>query len=59
LVLALLEWLGMEEVSFGPTQMAWNGRVWFWLYWNGLEWRKSVLAFLEWLRMEEVRIGLT
>jgi hypothetical protein len=24
-VLARLEWLGMEEVRFGPTVMAWNG----------------------------------
>jgi hypothetical protein len=33
--LALLEWLGMEEVGFGLTGMAWNRGRWFWPDWNG------------------------
>jgi hypothetical protein len=44
LVLARLKWLGIEEVSFGPTEMAGNKGSQFWLQWNGLEWRKLVLA---------------
>jgi hypothetical protein len=43
-VLARLEWLGLKELSFGPTEIAWNGGSWFWPNLNGLEWRKSVLA---------------
>jgi hypothetical protein len=57
--LARLKWLGMEEVDFGPTGMAWNERSRFWPDWDGLEWKKSILARLEWLGMEEVGFGLT
>jgi hypothetical protein len=39
-----LKWLGMQEVGFGLTEMAWNGESRVWLDWNGLEWRKLVLA---------------
>jgi hypothetical protein len=37
MVLARLEWLGIEEVGFRQTRMAWNGRSRFWLEWNGFE----------------------
>jgi hypothetical protein len=41
----------MEEISFGLTGIAWNGKSQFWPDWNGLEWRKPfwpVLNGLEW-----------
>jgi hypothetical protein len=44
LVFALLEWLGIEEVGFGLTGIAWTGANRFWSNWNGLELKKSVLA---------------
>jgi hypothetical protein len=53
-VLARLEWLGMEEVSFGPTGLACNKGNRFWPDSNGLEWRKSVLVLLTWLGMAEL-----
>jgi hypothetical protein len=51
--------LGLEQIGFGLTGMAWNGKSQFWPDWSGLEWRKSVLACLEWPGMEEVSFGLT
>jgi hypothetical protein len=74
LVLAWLEWLGMEKVSFGLTgtvwnameevgfvlsRMAWNWESQFWPAWNGLECQKSILAWLEWLGIEQVVFGMT
>jgi hypothetical protein len=44
LVVARLEWLGIEEVSFGLTEMPGNEGSRFWPEWNGLECRKLVLA---------------
>jgi hypothetical protein len=38
------EWLGMEEVDFGLTIIAWKRGSQFWPDWNGLDWQKSVLA---------------
>jgi hypothetical protein len=40
LLLARLEWLGMEEVGFGLSGMAWNGGCRYWPDWNGLEWSR-------------------
>jgi hypothetical protein len=42
-ILALLEWLGIEEVVFGMTGMAWKEGSRFWSDQNSLECRKSVL----------------
>jgi hypothetical protein len=33
-----------KEINFGPTGMAGNGEVRFWLDWNGLKLRKLFLA---------------
>jgi hypothetical protein len=44
LVLAPLEWFGLDKVSFGLIVMTWNEGSRFWPDWNGLVWRKSVLA---------------
>jgi hypothetical protein len=46
-VLACLEWLGMSEVDFGSTGMAWNRGSHFWHDWNGLERKKYVLVLSE------------
>jgi hypothetical protein len=53
-VLFCLEWLGLSEVDFAPSGMAWNRGSRFWHDWNGLERRNLVLALPEWLGMEEV-----
>jgi hypothetical protein len=39
-VLACLDWLGMSDVDFGLSKMAWNKGIPFWYDWNGLERRK-------------------
>jgi hypothetical protein len=49
----------MEEIDFGPTEMAWNGESLFWAHWNGMQRRKFILTWLERLRIEEVDFGLT
>jgi hypothetical protein len=42
--MASLDWLGMEEVGFGLSRMAWNGGSQFLPDWNSLEWMKLVLT---------------
>jgi hypothetical protein len=49
----------MYEVTFGLTVMDWNDNSWFWIDWNGLDWRKLVLDRLECNDKEEVSFGLT
>jgi hypothetical protein len=39
-VLAILERLGLADVSFGLPGMAWNVKSRIWPFWNGLETRK-------------------
>jgi hypothetical protein len=48
-ILARLEGLRIEEVGFGPTGIAWNGRNQLWPDCNGLELKKSVLVELEYI----------
>jgi hypothetical protein len=45
-ILSLLAWLGIEEVFFGMTEMAWKEGCRFSSDQNSLEWRKSVLPCL-------------
>jgi hypothetical protein len=47
LILALLDWLGIGEVVFGMTGMAWKEGRRFLSDQNSLEWRKSVLYCLQ------------
>jgi hypothetical protein len=42
-ILAILDWLGIEEVVFGMTGMAWKEGRRFLSDRNSMEWRKSVL----------------
>jgi hypothetical protein len=42
-ILALLDWLGIEEVIFGMTGVAWKEGRRFLSDWNSLEWSKSIL----------------
>jgi hypothetical protein len=41
-ILALLEWLGIEEVGFGMTRTAWKERRRFGSFRSSLEWLNSV-----------------
>jgi hypothetical protein len=50
----LAGWLGIGEVGFELTGMAWNSGSQFWPECTVLNWRKSVLAWLNWHGMEEV-----
>jgi hypothetical protein len=60
LVLALLEFLGMEEVGFGLTEMAWNRGSLFWPFLNAWNIRSLFLPDINlWLKMAEVISSLT